>query len=218
MWRWTHIITIQWRPRAGINIPGRYISLLPQASSHSTNTMIRHARPRCTAKVKASSITGVDTLASTRTGTIQPATLRWRLQLLEACSAASFRPPAPTAGFKLNHWALPHSEADPRGAPSVLNACTFFRTRQARFRCVTVQEAAWSGKQNGELLAAAELKFDVLITVDTNLRYQENMEGRNIAIVVLHLLPSQILRRTWTTFSGLEPAKPANEVPPGPIR
>ena len=48
-------------------------------------------------------------------------------------------------------------------------------------RCLTVQEAWWSGKQNGELLAAAEPEFDVLITVDTNIRYQQNMEGRSIA-------------------------------------
>jgi predicted nuclease of predicted toxin-antitoxin system len=53
-------------------------------------------------------------------------------------------------------------------------------------QCFTVQEAGWSGKQNGELLAAAEPEFDVLITVDTNIRYQQNMEGRSIAIVVLH--------------------------------
>lgn len=64
-------------------------------------------------------------------------------------------------------------------------ALKYFLTKQGH-RCLTVQEAGWSGKQNGELLAAAELEFDVLITVDTNLRYQQNMEGRGIAIVVLH--------------------------------
>ena len=53
-------------------------------------------------------------------------------------------------------------------------------------RCLTVQEAGWSGKQNGDLLAVAEPEFDVLITLDTNLRYQQNMEGRSISIVVLH--------------------------------
>ena len=47
-------------------------------------------------------------------------------------------------------------------------------------RCLTVQEAGWSGKQ-GELLAAAEPEFDVLITVDTNIRYQQNLEGHSIA-------------------------------------
>jgi predicted nuclease of predicted toxin-antitoxin system len=38
--------------------------------------------------------------------------------------------------------------------------------------CLTVQEAGWSGKQNGELLNLAEKAFDVLVTLDTNLRYQ----------------------------------------------
>jgi predicted nuclease of predicted toxin-antitoxin system len=50
---------------------------------------------------------------------------------------------------------------------------------------LTVQEAGWSGKENGELLAAAETEFDVLVTLDTNLRYQQNLTGRRIAIVVL---------------------------------
>jgi predicted nuclease of predicted toxin-antitoxin system len=36
---------------------------------------------------------------------------------------------------------------------------------------LTVQEAGWSGKENGELLAPAEAKFDVLVTLDANLRY-----------------------------------------------
>lgn len=60
-----------------------------------------------------------------------------------------------------------------------------FLTKQGH-QCRTVQEAGWSGKQNGELLAAAEPEFDVLITVDTNIRYQQNMEGRSIAIVIPH--------------------------------
>ena len=39
---------------------------------------------------------------------------------------------------------------------------------------------------NGELLDAAEADgFDVLVTTDTNLRYQQNLAGRRIAIVVI---------------------------------
>lgn len=52
-------------------------------------------------------------------------------------------------------------------------------------QCATVQEAGWAGKRNGELLSLAENAFDVLVTVDTNLRYQQNLGGRKIAIVVL---------------------------------
>jgi len=52
--------------------------------------------------------------------------------------------------------------------------------------CLTVQEAGWSGKENGELLALAEPEFDVLVTLDTNLSYQQNLAGRKIAIVILY--------------------------------
>ena len=45
--------------------------------------------------------------------------------------------------------------------------------------------SGWSGKQNGELLSLAEAAFDVLVTVDTNLRYQQNLADRRIAILLL---------------------------------
>jgi predicted nuclease of predicted toxin-antitoxin system len=51
--------------------------------------------------------------------------------------------------------------------------------------CLTVQEVGWFGKQNGELLALAEIEFDVLVTIDTNLQYQQSLTGRRIAIVIL---------------------------------
>jgi len=56
----------------------------------------------------------------------------------------------------------------------------------AGHECHTVQESGWAGKKNGELLSVAETTFDVLVTVDTNLRYQQNLAGRKIAILVFH--------------------------------
>lgn len=50
----------------------------------------------------------------------------------------------------------------------------------------TAFEQNWSTLKNGELLDVAESAgFDVLITTDMNLRYQQNLAGRQIAIVVL---------------------------------
>lgn len=47
-------------------------------------------------------------------------------------------------------------------------------------------EQGWSTLQNGELLTAAEIAgFDVLVTTDRNLRYQQNLSERKIAIIVL---------------------------------
>jgi hypothetical protein len=51
---------------------------------------------------------------------------------------------------------------------------------------VTAYELGWSALKNGELLAAAELQgFQVLVTTDTHLKYQQNLASRGLAIVVL---------------------------------
>jgi hypothetical protein len=50
----------------------------------------------------------------------------------------------------------------------------------------TAYEHGWSVLKNGDLLAAAESDgFDVLVTTDSNLKYQQNLADRSIAIVVL---------------------------------
>ena len=51
----------------------------------------------------------------------------------------------------------------------------------------TAYERGWSSLENGELIAAAEAAgFEVFVTTDKNLKYQQNLAGRSIAIVVLH--------------------------------
>lgn len=42
----------------------------------------------------------------------------------------------------------------------------------------------WAGIRNSELLAKAESNFDVLLTADKNLRYQQNLSGLALAIIV----------------------------------
>ncbi len=49
----------------------------------------------------------------------------------------------------------------------------------------TVQEEGLSGTLNGALLARLEGSFDVFFTADKNLRYQQNLSGRHLAIVEL---------------------------------
>lgn len=51
---------------------------------------------------------------------------------------------------------------------------------------VLAHERGWSTLTNGELLAAAEREFDLLITTDQRLQYQQNLAGRRIAILVLN--------------------------------
>jgi predicted nuclease of predicted toxin-antitoxin system len=59
--------------------------------------------------------------------------------------------------------------------------------------CQTVQRTALSGRRNGELLRMAdELRYNVLLTVDQNLPYQQRIEGRRIAVLILIAESNQI--------------------------
>ena len=59
------------------------------------------------------------------------------------------------------------------------------RRSLASHEVATAFEMGWSQLENGELLAAAEGKFDAFITTDQNLRYQQNLQGRRLAILAL---------------------------------
>ncbi len=49
----------------------------------------------------------------------------------------------------------------------------------------TVPEMGWAGIKNGELMKLAEPEFDVFLTVDRNLSYQQNLSKYAIALLVL---------------------------------
>jgi hypothetical protein len=49
----------------------------------------------------------------------------------------------------------------------------------------TVEEAGFKGLKNGNLLRSASGQYDVLVTVDQNLQYQQNVKLLNLAILVL---------------------------------
>jgi predicted nuclease of predicted toxin-antitoxin system len=76
-------------------------------------------------------------------------------------------------------------------------------------QCLTVPEAGFAGKTNGELLALAEASFDVFITLDKGFAYQQNLMGRRIAIRVkstrlADLLPQAQACREGSQQSNLE--------------
>jgi predicted nuclease of predicted toxin-antitoxin system len=59
------------------------------------------------------------------------------------------------------------------------------RRELAGHEVVTVTEHGWSGVENGELLALAAAEFEVFLTVDQNLKYQQNLKAFNIGIILL---------------------------------
>ena len=51
---------------------------------------------------------------------------------------------------------------------------------------MTVAKAGWAGVKHGRLLREAEARFDVFITVDRNLSFQQRLIDADLAVVVLH--------------------------------
>ena len=57
----------------------------------------------------------------------------------------------------------------------------------------TTQDQGWADVVNGKLLDLAEQNgFDVLLTADSNIKNQQNLTGRNIAIVVLRAFNNRL--------------------------
>lgn len=56
----------------------------------------------------------------------------------------------------------------------------------------TVPEMGWAGLPNGELLRRAEQEFDVFVTADQNLEYQQHLLGFKLGVVVLCAVRTRI--------------------------
>ena len=78
-------------------------------------------------------------------------------------------------------------------------------------------QMGWSMRKNGDLITAAESAgFDLLITTDKNLKYQQNLGNRKIAIIVLmapywpvvrpsvHLVQDAVARAAAGTYIEVE--------------
>jgi hypothetical protein len=82
------------------------------------------------------------------------------------------------------------------------------RRQLASHEISTTYEMGWAKLNNGDLLAAAEKSFDTFITTDQNLRYQQNLAGRRLAILVLPTTSwPEIQKRTAKVAAGVNALK-----------
>ena len=79
--------------------------------------------------------------------------------------------------------------------------------------CVAVSDRGWKCIKNGELLQLAEGQFDLFLTSDQSIRYQQNLTGRRIPILELS---TNDLRRILAAASLLQFA--TETVKPGEFR
>ena len=75
----------------------------------------------------------------------------------------------------------------------LLDECTPRRLRRGfpGHMVSTIEEAGLKGLKNGALLRAASLHFDVLVTVDKNIEYQQNLDTLPMTILILSVLNSR---------------------------
>ena len=76
----------------------------------------------------------------------------------------------------------------------LIDECLNWRIGRALtgYYAVSVQKMGWGGLENGALLAQAEKQFDVFLTGDRNLVFQQNFTRYRLAIVVLHAASTQL--------------------------
>lgn len=76
----------------------------------------------------------------------------------------------------------------------LLDECINPRVREAfpNHQVKTVVEMGWRGTTNGKLLALAESEFDVFVTVDQNLEYQQNVGRMRLGFLVVNVPDNKI--------------------------
>src|SRR5262245_18715749 len=57
----------------------------------------------------------------------------------------------------------------------------------------TAQELGWEELRNGELLQRAQAQFDVMISTDSNIEYQQRLPDYGIALIVLRSVSGQVV-------------------------
>lgn len=89
------------------------------------------------------------------------------------------------------------------------------RRELAAFAVRTVQEEGWTSFRNGELLSRAQHRFDVFLTGDRRLQFQQNIARFNIGVVVIvttSLRLKTILKAIGEIKKALEAVRPGEVI------
>jgi predicted nuclease of predicted toxin-antitoxin system len=76
----------------------------------------------------------------------------------------------------------------------LIDECVDPRVRSllAEHEASTVHDKGWGALEDGPLLALAQNEFDVLVTIDGNLEFQQNLAKLRIGLVVVHVPKNQL--------------------------
>ena len=82
------------------------------------------------------------------------------------------------------------------------------------FDTQTVLGKGWSGISNGKLLALAQAEFNVFVTVDKNLSFQQHLPKFSIAVILIHCKSNRVqdLLEVLPNLLAAIPTAPAGQV------
>ncbi len=97
----------------------------------------------------------------------------------------------------------------------LIDECLDWRLCRAlpEHHCASVQQMHWGGLTNGALLQKAQTEFDVFLTGDTNLSFQQNLTKFNISVIVLEARSTrlidtlQLMTQVLTILTSIEPGQ-----------
>jgi predicted nuclease of predicted toxin-antitoxin system len=82
------------------------------------------------------------------------------------------------------------------------------------YDCRTVPQEGLAGKKNGELLAQAEKAgFRIFLTIDRNLQYQQNLQTRSIAVILIRTKTgrlAELLQKRPQILKAIASAQPGS--------
>jgi predicted nuclease of predicted toxin-antitoxin system len=92
--------------------------------------------------------------------------------------------------------------------------------RERGYQCDTVREAGYGSKKNRELLRLAEGHWDVFLTIDRNIKHQQNVSGRKIGILILRVKSNRlpdVLQHLPSCLEALKTARSGEIVEVGQV-
>jgi predicted nuclease of predicted toxin-antitoxin system len=78
----------------------------------------------------------------------------------------------------------------------------------------SVHQRGWSDLDNGALLTACQAEYDAFVTLDQSLRYQQNLRGRPMAVLILHARSNRLqdLSQLVPALLAVLPTAPPGQV------
>lgn len=105
----------------------------------------------------------------------------------------------------------------------LLDECLDWRLCRAvpQHHCASVAAMGWSGLTNGQLLTKAADEFDVFLTADRNLSFQQNLMSFDLAVIVLEAHSTRLadtMPLMPEVVIALQTIRPMDVVRVGPVR